>query len=227
LLRYILTRAKPAEFVSEFVARFILYQLLSAVYYLHNDLHEPIIHRDIKPDNILVFHEVPVEHGGTTFMVPFCKLTDFGSARVIPPEVFLRGSALLTQDGTRDYMAPELWEADGRRAVYGPKVDIYALGLTLFNILTANSALIRPGETRTDALLRRRAAAHDLYWEALFTARISEDGRDLLRWMTTPDPDLRLSAAQCLAHPWFDGIREQGAAAFGHLDFERFRRAKR
>jgi serine/threonine protein kinase len=73
-----------------------------------------VVHRDIKPQNVLVTDEGE----------PHAKLMDFGVAR-------LTDAAALTAPGdvvgTLAYMAPE--QAEGRTA--GPEVDVYALGLTL------------------------------------------------------------------------------------------------
>jgi serine/threonine protein kinase len=74
-----------------------------------------VVHRDIKPQNVLV----------TDDGEPHAKLMDFGVAR-------LTDAAALTAPGdvvgTLAYMAPE--QAEGRTA--GPEVDVYALGLMLY-----------------------------------------------------------------------------------------------
>jgi serine/threonine protein kinase len=74
-----------------------------------------VVHRDIKPQNVLV------TEGGE----PHAKLMDFGVAR-------LTDAAALTAPGdvvgTLAYMAPE--QAEGRTA--GPEADVYALGLMLY-----------------------------------------------------------------------------------------------
>jgi serine/threonine protein kinase len=74
-----------------------------------------VVHRDVKPENIVV----------TEVGEPHAKLMDFGVAR-------LAGAAGLTARGdvvgTLAYMAPE--QAEGRAA--GPEADVYALALTLY-----------------------------------------------------------------------------------------------
>jgi serine/threonine protein kinase len=74
-----------------------------------------VVHRDIKPQNVLVTEEGE----------PHAKLMDFGVAR-------LTDAAALTAPGdvvgTLAYMAPE--QAEGRAA--GPEADVYALGLILY-----------------------------------------------------------------------------------------------
>jgi serine/threonine protein kinase/class 3 adenylate cyclase len=92
------------------------------------DAHErEIIHRDVKPDNILLVETPPA--GAQCFRV---KLSDFGIAR----HIVERQSLQLTQSGsllgTPLYMAPE----QGMGNAVDPRTDVYALGATLFHLLT-------------------------------------------------------------------------------------------
>jgi len=89
-------------------------QVCLAVAYAHT---EGVIHRDLKPDNVMVgaFGEVQV--------------MDWGVATVVEHgEAPRRGSV-----GTPAYMAPE--QASGRAHQQGPATDIYALGATLYCLL--------------------------------------------------------------------------------------------
>lgn len=79
-----------------------------------------IVHRDVKPDNILVSREGRV------------KVSDLGLAKALENEK----DAGLTQGvmGTPQYMAPEQWE-DSAQVL--PAVDVWSLGATLYFLLTA------------------------------------------------------------------------------------------
>ncbi|MFO1483421.1 MAG: protein kinase [Verrucomicrobiaceae bacterium] len=86
-------------------------QLCDALAFAHN---HKILHRDIKPGNIMVNHEDQV------------KVADFGLARPIT------GEAEENPYGTPDYAAPEIL---GKRSV-DQRADIYSAGIVLYEMLT-------------------------------------------------------------------------------------------
>lgn len=99
------------------VALELLEKVARAVHHAHEN---GIVHRDLKPGNILV----------TPASEP--KIVDFGLA-------FLSGAGTaLTRTGvpmgTPTYMAPE--QAEGRKERIGPRTDVYALGILLYETVT-------------------------------------------------------------------------------------------
>lgn len=93
--------------------------LCGVLRYLHNQKPNPIIYRDMKPFNIML------QPDGTL------KLIDFGIAR----EYKENSSADTTYVGTRGYAAPEQFG----KAQTDARTDIYALGVTMYHLLTGKS----------------------------------------------------------------------------------------
>ncbi|MCS7224988.1 MAG: serine/threonine-protein kinase [Armatimonadetes bacterium] len=98
----------PEEAVS------LLSPIASALDYAHE---KGVIHRDVKPNNILISGD------GTA------KLMDFGIARIVGTERLTKTGVLV---GTPEYMAPELWE--GKEA--GIPSDLYSFAIVAYETLT-------------------------------------------------------------------------------------------
>ena len=96
--------------------------------------HKGIIHRDIKPTNVLVSHS-----GGTGTAV--VKVIDFGVAKAI--NHVLTDKTLFTEHGqilgTPEYMSPE--QAEMGALDIDTRVDVYSLGVLLYEILTGALAV--------------------------------------------------------------------------------------
>ncbi|PQE30141.1 kinase-like domain protein [Rutstroemia sp. NJR-2017a WRK4] len=144
----------------------VLYQGLSALTYLHGHI-VPIVHRDIKPGNILVKSLKPLH----------VKLADFGLSRA--------SEDLTTICGTAVYMAPEIFH-HGRS--YTPAVDVWSLGLVAYECayslpVTGNC---RIGEAWCRGLVAKINDEDDGDLVNLLT-----------RSMVIMDPRMRSSAEKC------------------------------
>ena len=102
----------------------LLISILDGITYSHNN---GVIHRDIKPDNILI------DESG----VP--KLTDFGLARdhIGSSQMTKLGQAL----GTPFYVSPE--QLRGENKLVGPTSDVYSVGATFLEMLVGRSRMLK------------------------------------------------------------------------------------
>jgi serine/threonine protein kinase len=88
-----------------------------------------VIHRDVKPQNVLVPHRADERTPGRHSPLTVAKLTDFGGASLVDQEALTRTGDVL---GTLAYMAPE--QSEGREAC--EETDLYALALVLYEALS-------------------------------------------------------------------------------------------
>ncbi|MGM0618284.1 MAG: protein kinase domain-containing protein, partial [Actinomycetota bacterium] len=109
-----LQQAIAAGGLTEDRALEVVADVCSALNYAHE---RGLIHRDIKPGNILMADDGSV------------KVTDFGIARAIDNETVTRTAAVL---GTAAYLSPE--QAQGLEV--DPRSDLYSLGVVLYESLT-------------------------------------------------------------------------------------------
>ncbi|HEY3277557.1 MAG TPA: protein kinase [Syntrophorhabdaceae bacterium] len=100
----------------------IISQLTAALSYGHRQ-EEKILHRDVKPENILLTDEATSS----------IKLADFGIAKIIGPGT---SSGISTAIGVSPYMSPELREG---RSDVDQRTDVYSTGVVLYELLTLDN----------------------------------------------------------------------------------------
>ena len=108
-------------------------QILSALRFAHR---HGIVHRDIKPHNVLVDGEGRV------------KVTDFGIARAGTSQMTEAGSIV----GTAQYLSPE----QARGGEVDPRSDLYSLGIVLYELLTGKTPF--DGETPVEIAMKHLSA---------------------------------------------------------------------
>ena len=96
--------------------KFILYQLLQGLKYLHQN---HVLHRDIKPANILINNKGEV------------KIGDFGLSRIFSE--LIKNKRYTNRVVTICYRAPELLLGENN---YGPAIDVWSIGCVLWEIIT-------------------------------------------------------------------------------------------
>ena len=153
-----------------------------------------VIHRDLKPDNFLFLNGRPDSP---------LKATDFGLAVYHTP-----GELCHDVTGTPFYMAPEV--VLGR---YGKEVDLWSLGVVVFQLLTGklpfnHDPKVRGREASIQVLRRVLHQEFDIMSSPLM-ANISRSAKDLVSRLLVRDPARRLTVEEALAHPW---VRADGDA---------------
>ena len=145
-------------------------QILNVLKYLHYDLG--IIHRDLKPENFMI---IIGENNN-----PIVKLIDFGLATNIPED----GKLLYDIIGTIDYSAPEVISYYG----YNEKIDIWALGIIIFNMLTG----FEPFKSENISELEQEIKYKKINFEMIDDEQL----RNLIKKMLERDVKKRINAKE-------------------------------
>eukprot|EP01035_Chromulina_nebulosa_P035649 gene35649-47934_t len=175
------------KYFSEVDAKPIFAQIARALYYLHC---LNIIHRDVKPENILVSNNVDPLTGQHSV-----KLLDFGLSKNAGA-----GSAAKTFVGTPCYLAPEVeFTSKGIGGTYGLPADCWSLGAVLYVMLVARFPEF---EKDPSGKIVVKLAPH--LW-----SNISSNAHRLIRGLMESDPGARLTIAEALQSPWLGSFGAQ------------------
>lgn len=151
-------------------------QIISAIEALHEKC---IMHRDLKPENVFIAFEHTL------------KLGDFGwSAHSLRDKQ-------RTYCGTLEYLAPEV----AGRMEYGRKIDIWTIGVLVFEMLVGKSPFAPPEIDKAndrEALIKENIRS--LNYEC--PESMSPLAKDFLTKCLQINPDDRWTATQLLCHPW-------------------------
>ncbi|KAJ4953413.1 hypothetical protein NE237_030245 [Protea cynaroides] len=187
------------------------YQICRSLNYIHSVIG--VCHRDIKPQNLLVN---PQTHQ--------LKLCDFGSAKMLVP-----GEPNISYICSRYYRAPELIFG---ATEYTTAIDMWSVGCVLAELLLGQPLF--PGETGVDQLVEiikvlgtptreeikcmnpnytefkfPQIKAHP--WHKVFHKRMPPEAVDLVSRLLQYSPNLRCTALEACAHPFFDELRDPNA----------------
>ncbi len=166
---------------------------------LHHAHGQGVIHRDVKPGNIMIAED------GTV------KVLDFGLAQV-PQEgepITLSGELL----GTPEYMAPEQIEAP---SAVDARVDVYGLGATLFRLLAGRTPHERAGESSSYFLRMKRITSEPAPSLETLRGGLPAELVRLVARMLAAAPDARPATAAEVAErlaPWVAGANLVGLLA--------------
>jgi len=173
--------------LQEEVVRFYVAQLSSALAFLHDN---NIMHRDLKPDNILL------DERGNAHLTDFNIAVHFGERR-------LTGVA-----GSMAYMAPEILTKRG----YTYYIDWWSLGVCAYELIFGR----RPFRGRTNSDLTYSISKDPLKWPEDAEKKCSRQGMQVLKGLLERDPSRRFG---CKPHgEGYQELRRH--AWFKHIDWD-------
>ena len=152
---------------SETEARNVFRQVVQGIQYCHT---KNISHRDIKLENILITNNNEI------------KIIDFGFSICFLPEIKLHSFC-----GTPSYMAPEIV---AKKEYYGPSVDVWALGVLLYTMVTGRYPF--KGENEQELNAKIGSAKFDT------PLTVSRDCRELIKKILQIDPSKRPTCEEML-----------------------------
>ncbi|XP_064480823.1 myosin light chain kinase, smooth muscle-like [Ornithodoros turicata] len=151
-------------------------QICEGIDYMHS---KNILHLDMKPENVMC----------TTRTGNRIKLIDFGLARFFEP-----GKKLQVLFGTPEFVAPEVVNFD--KVCY--RTDMWSVGVICYVLLSGLSPFMGNSELETMANVTK--AEYDFDDESF--DEISNEAKDFIAKLLLKDREERLTAKQCLDHPW-------------------------
>ncbi|XP_051788516.1 myosin light chain kinase 2, skeletal/cardiac muscle-like [Erpetoichthys calabaricus] len=169
--------------LTEVDAMLFIKQICEGIHYMHQMY---VLHLDLKPENILCVNRTGHQ----------VKIIDFGLARRYKPREKLRVSF-----GTPEFLAPEIVNFD---FVSFP-TDLWTLGVISYMLLSGLSPFLGDNDSQTLS----NVLSVNWYFDEEAFEHVSEEAKDFISNLLIKEKSGRLSAAQCLKHPWLNNIAEK------------------
>lgn len=139
--------------LAPFLAALLIMHLAKAIDHAHQN---QVLHRDLKPSNILLTESFPQDDSGYAISgslystdLPIAKISDFGLAKLLNESDSF--TALNVVVGTTAYLSPEQISRPSDQLL--PTVDIYALGVLLYECLTGYPPFVGHSKSKTMSMI--------------------------------------------------------------------------
>lgn len=161
--------------------------------YLHHSRHPALIHRDLKPGNLMLAGSLWQTREQLAFDSGVCKIADFGLSKTLPTQKLARGEDLISgtykltgETGSYRYMAPEVF----RHEPYNSSVDVYSYAMIVYQLFEH-----APPFVGMDAVAAARAAStshtRPSFVRLKEPKQLNAEIRELIARCWAPNPDDR------------------------------------
>ncbi|KAM6967927.1 death-associated protein kinase 2-like [Aplochiton taeniatus] len=176
------------ESLTEEEAIEFLKQILHGVGYMHS---KHIAHFDLKPENMML-NDKTAPH-------PHIKIIDFGLAHHLTP-----GEDYKSLCGTPQYIAPEVVNYE----TLSEASDMWSIGVITYILLSGMS----PFQGEKDEETLRNIVGMVYEFEDQYFTETSIMAKDFIEKLLVKDPIERMTAKECLLHPWIKPLTRKQAA---------------
>ncbi|XP_071356442.1 death-associated protein kinase 2 [Trachinotus anak] len=163
-------------------------QILEGLGFMHS---KNIAHFDLKPENIMLSDKMSPH--------PNIKLIDFGLAHH-----FHQGEEFRSSSGTPQYIAPEVINCEALSTA----ADMWSIGVITYILLSGLS----PFQGETDEETLKNIIAMTYEFNAQYFSMTSSMAKDFIQKLLLKNPNDRMTAEECLLHPWIKPITRKQVA---------------
>ncbi|GBP00364.1 Twitchin [Eumeta japonica] len=185
---------EPGYSMSEAEAAHYMRQICEGVRHMHE---QNIIHLDLKPENVMCQTKTGTD----------VKIIDFGLATKLDPNEVVKIST-----GTAEFAAPEIVE----REPVGFYTDMWAVGVLSYVLLSGLS----PFAGNNDIETLKNVKACDWEFDEEAFQHVSDDAKDFIKRLLVKSKEKRMTAHECLLHPWLAG--DASAARTATIEARRY-----